>query len=69
MHMDSTQLFLGLIFGSVGMGFFVYGKKQGKMVALISGISLCVIPYVVSNTIVLTVLGLFLVGLPFVFRL
>ncbi|MFA6012059.1 MAG: hypothetical protein WC799_18855 [Desulfobacteraceae bacterium] len=67
--MDSTQLFLGLIFGSVGMGFFVYGKKQGKMIALISGISLCVIPYVVSNTIVLTVLGLLLVGLPFVFRL
>jgi hypothetical protein len=67
--MDSTQLFLGLIFGSVGMGFFVYGKKQEKMVALISGISLCVIPYVVSNTIVLTVLGLLLVGLPFVFRL
>lgn len=67
--MDSTQLFLGLIFGSVGMGFFVYGKKQGKFMALVSGITLCVIPYVVSNNILLTVLGILLVALPFVFRL
>lgn len=69
MYMDSTQLFLGLIFGSVGMGFFVYGKKQGKMMALISGVALCVIPYAVSNTILLTIIGIFLVALPFVFRL
>lgn len=67
--MDSTQLFLGLIFGSVGMGFFVYGKKQGKIMALISGITLCVIPYAVSNNILLTVIGILLVALPFVFRL
>jgi hypothetical protein len=66
--MDSTSLFLGLIFGSVGVGFFVYGKKQKKIMALISGVALCVIPYAVSNVIVLTLIGIALVALPFVYR-
>ena len=66
--MDSTTLFLGLIFGSLGVGYFSYGKKQKKMVALASGIGLFLVPYVGSNVILQTVMGLLLVGLPFVFR-
>lgn len=66
--MDSTSLFLGLIFGSVGMGFFVYGKKQRRWMALISGITLCVIPYALSNPLMLMVAGLVLVALPFMFK-
>ncbi len=66
--MDSTSLFLGLFFGSVGMGYFVYGKKQGRWMALIAGITLCVIPYALSSPILLTVAGLVVAALPFVFR-
>lgn len=67
-RMDSTTLFLGLIFGSVGAGYFVYGKKQKKMMAFIAGIGLCVVPYAVSNIPLLTILGIALVALPFLFR-
>ena len=66
--MDSTTLFLGLIFGSVGTGYFVYGKKQKKMMAFIAGIGLCVFPYAISNTVVLVLVGILLMALPFVFR-
>jgi hypothetical protein len=66
--MDSVQLFLGLVFGSVGLGYFVYGKKQGKLMALIAGVSLCIVPYAVSNPLILGGVGLFLIALPFIFR-
>ncbi|MBU1169421.1 MAG: hypothetical protein KKD44_07635 [Proteobacteria bacterium] len=66
--MDSTTLFLGLIFGSVGMGYFVYGKKQQQIMAFISGISLCVVPYAVSNIPLLVIVGIVLIALPFVIK-
>ncbi|KAF1020613.1 MAG: hypothetical protein GAK29_03579 [Acinetobacter bereziniae] len=32
--MNSTALFLGLIFSSIGLGYFIYGKKQKNDYAL-----------------------------------
>jgi len=32
----------GVIFGSIGLGFFVYGKKQKAIIPLFSGIGLMV---------------------------
>jgi hypothetical protein len=49
-EMDSTAVLLwGLLFGSIGFGFFLYGKKQKKVVPLITGIALCVVPYFIAN--------------------
>ncbi|MGB6010792.1 MAG: hypothetical protein WBI57_05950 [Desulfobacterales bacterium] len=43
--MNSTStLMWGMIFGSIGLGFFVYGKKQKAVIPLISGIGLIVVP-------------------------
>ena len=66
--MDSTSLFLGLIFGSIGMGFFIYGKKQKKGIPLISGLVLCGIPYFISNTLLLIGAGVLLIVLPFAIK-
>lgn len=63
--MDASTLFLGLIFGSVGAGYFIYGKRQQRIMALVSGIILCAIPYVVSSVAVLTIAGLVAAALPF----
>jgi len=32
--MNTTQLFLGVIFSSIGLGYFLYSKKQKMTVPL-----------------------------------
>jgi hypothetical protein len=58
----------GLIFGSIGLGFFIYGKKQRAIVPLVCGLGLMLVPYVVPNAIVLVVVGVVLMALPYFFR-
>jgi hypothetical protein len=58
-----------LVFGSIGLGFFIYGKKQRAVVPLICGIALMVFPYFVSNAILLVGIGALLAAIPYFFRL
>ncbi|MCT7358374.1 MULTISPECIES: hypothetical protein [Thalassolituus] len=60
---DTTALFLSLIFGSIGFGYFIYGKRQSHKIALWSGVALMIYPYFVSNhyAMVMTGIGLMLV--------
>lgn len=67
--MDSTAgLMVALIFGSIGMGYFIYGKKQQNMSALISGIALCAFPYFISNLWLMIIIGIALSSVPFISR-
>jgi hypothetical protein len=59
---------LGLLFGSIGMGFFVYGKKQGRLVPVICGLALMVYPYFISNTVIVVVVGILLTVIPYFVR-
>lgn len=61
---DSAQLLWGVIFGSIGFGYFLYGKKRKATVPLLSGIVLMVYPYFISNNIALLVIGLLFTVLP-----
>jgi hypothetical protein len=63
--MDSSTLLWGILYGSIGMGYFVYGKKQQRVMALLSGIGLMVFPYVVSNAWIGIAIGVVLMALPF----
>lgn len=65
---SSIQLFWGMLFGAVGMGYFIYGKKQKVFVPLACGLILMVYPYFISNTIVLVLVGLIVSALPYFFR-
>ncbi|NOS81435.1 MAG: hypothetical protein E8D46_06960 [Nitrospira sp.] len=68
--MGSTAVLLwGLLFGSIGFGFFIYGKKQKAVVPLITGIALCVVPYFIANVYVLVGVGVVLVAIPFVVKI
>src|SRR5205807_726702 len=49
--LDTSSLLWGLLFGSIGLGFFVYGRRQKRVVPLACGVALMVFPYFVSNTI------------------
>jgi hypothetical protein len=65
MSFDATELFIGLVAGTFGMAYFIYGKKQSRFAAMISGVLLCVYPYVVSGTVWLCVVGALLLAVPF----
>lgn len=58
----------GMIFGSIGVGFFIYGKKQKAVIPLFSGIGLIVVPYFISNIYVLVLSGIVLIALPYFIR-
>ena len=64
--LETGSLFWGLIFGSIGSGYFLYGKNQQHVVALLSGIALCVIPYVATTALWMIPLSAIFLVLPFV---
>jgi len=67
--MQSTSwLVWGMLFGAVGLGFFIYGKKQKAIVPLLTGIALFVFPYVISDVYLLVIVGLVLVAVPYFIR-
>ena len=67
--MDTSLLLWSLLFSSIGLGFFVYGKKQKAVVPLFCGLGLMIYPYFVSNTILLVAIGAALIVLPYFVRI
>jgi predicted membrane protein len=59
----------GLLFGSIGLGFLIYGRKQRAVVPLVCGLALMIFPYFVSNTILLITIGIVLIVIPYFVRL
>lgn len=66
--MNASTLWWGLLFGSIGLGFFVYGKKQRVVVPLVCGLALMAFPYFVSSTVWLVIIGLSLIAIPYFVR-
>ena len=64
-----AQLLWGLLFGSIGLGYFIYGKKQRAVVPLVCGLALMVFPYFVSNALLLVGIGVMLAAVPYFLRL
>ncbi len=65
----SAWLLWGLLFGSIGLGFFIYGRKQRAPIPLLCGIALMVYPYFFSNSWVLVGIGVVLCAIPYFLRL
>jgi hypothetical protein len=62
-------LLWGLLFGSIGLGYFIYGKKQRAVVPLVCGLALMLFPYFVSGTLLLVGIGAVLMAIPYFLRL
>jgi hypothetical protein len=67
--MNASTLMWGVIFGSIGFGFFVYGKKQKAIIPLLSGIGLIIFPYFISNVFILVITGIVFVAVPFFIKI
>jgi len=63
-----TMLISSIVFGSVGVGYFIYGKKQQQVIPMITGIALCVYPYFMSNLYASVIVGTILVVVPWLIR-
>ena len=66
--MSTSILLLGVLFSSIGLGYFIYGKKQGALKPLSCGIALMIIPYFCSSVALLLVVGTALSAIPWMFR-
>jgi hypothetical protein len=66
--MNATQLFLSVIFSSIGLGYFLYGKKQKMTVPLICGLVLMLFTYFIDSTAMISVIGIILSILPYFLR-
>lgn len=67
--MNEAWLMWGLLFGSIGLGYFLYGKKQSAIIPLICGLALMIFPYFVSSTLWLVVTGAALIAIPWFVRI
>ena len=65
---SASTLIWGIVFGSVGMAYLVYGKKRQKLGAFIAGLALCIYPYFVNSAWLTALIGLALICVPFVYR-
>ena len=61
-------LIWGMLFGAIGIGYFLYGKKHKAIVPLCVGIVLCAFPYFIANVYVLVGVGVILVAIPYFVR-
>ena len=57
LNLDPANLFSSLFISCIGMGYFLYGKKAGRLWPLLGGIALCVYPYFVGSVLLMWVLA------------
>ena len=55
---DTHFLFASLIWGSVGVGYFIYGKKQSSWVSMIGGLLMIGASYFVGSALLMSLIGL-----------
>ena len=63
--MSTAYLLWAVVFSTVGLGFFIDGKKQKMITPLICGVTLMIFPYFILNTMILVVTGIVLMAVPY----
>jgi len=54
-------LFASLVWGSIGVGYFIYGKKQQSLPAMIGGILMIVVSYFVGSALGMSLICILLI--------
>ncbi|WP_343223963.1 hypothetical protein [Oceanobacter mangrovi] len=62
--LDPVVLLLGVLFSSIGLGYFIYGKKQANLVVRYTGVALMVYPYFIDNVWAVIAVGVGLMLVP-----
>ena len=61
---DTSYLLTSLVFSSIGLGYFIYGKKQKHKIVYYSGIGLMVYPYFITSVTTVVFSGVVLMAAP-----
>ncbi|MFQ5742417.1 MAG: hypothetical protein ACE5HV_02380 [Acidobacteriota bacterium] len=64
----SASIIWSMLFSTIGLGYFVYGRRQKRGVALLSGVALMAYPYFVSSMLLIIMIGIGLMALPYFIR-
>ncbi|MFO7529428.1 MAG: hypothetical protein R6W86_11565 [Marinobacter sp.] len=62
--METTDILLALIFGCVGFGYFMYGRRKQNIVTRYCGIAMILYPYLASSTWEMLAVGVGLMVVP-----
>jgi len=63
MNLDPAWLFLSLVAGAIGLGLFIYGKREARMTHLVVGLVFMVYPYFTQSVASLVTVGVLLGGI------
>ena len=66
--MNEAALLWGVLFSSIGIGYFIYGRRQDKTIPLLSGMALMIYPYFMPNSLALVVIGIIFTAVPYFLR-
>ena len=61
-----SNILLSLFMSSIGVGYFLYGKKQVNVYALICGLALMGLPYLLEGAVITVLVGGVFVVVPWV---
>jgi hypothetical protein len=53
---DTNFLFASLLWGSVGIGYWVYGKKQREMIRMLGGVAMIAVSYFVGSWLLMSLI-------------
>ncbi len=65
---NSNTLFASLIWGSIGFGMVIYGKKQGAAIPLCGGVAVMAVSYLISSALYMSLASLALIAVIFILR-
>jgi hypothetical protein len=59
----ANALFASLLWGSVGVGYFIYGKKQSSWVPMVGGLLMIVVSFFAGSALLMSLICLTLIML------
>jgi hypothetical protein len=63
---NASFLFASLIWGSIGLGYFIYGKKQSSWAPMIGGVLMMGASYFVSSALLMSLVCAALIAVVYV---
>jgi hypothetical protein len=63
---NTSFLFASLVWGSVGLGYFIYGKKQGSWSPMVGGVLMITASYFVSSALLMSLVCIGLMAVVYV---
>jgi hypothetical protein len=65
---NEASIVWSVVFGAIGVGFFMYGRRQRRVIPFVSGIGLMVVPYFVESATAMVAICVALMALPYFIR-